>query len=336
MTEAALSLVVFVTKAFVVVISLITVAAAVARLARRQRGDGSAGELEVTRLDRELRALSDSVRDSRLGRKERRERAKKNSKDREAGDGRDVVYVIDFDGDLRATAVDELRAVVSALLGASSSGARVIVRLTSYGGTVTGYGLAAAQLARLRDGGLSMTVCVDEAAASGGYMMAAVADEIVAAPFAAIGSIGVYLPAPNFSRVLEEHGVEFQELTSGKYKRTLSTFGPNTPEGIAKTQEQLDATHALFRAHVARYRPALDIDRVSTGEVWYATDALALGLVDRIGTSDDEILRWSATHAVTHVAYAQRTSGVQSLLSRVSAHLSARTARPIGGPRARI
>jgi serine protease SohB len=166
----------------------------------------------------------------------------------------------------------------------------VVVRLESGGGGVPHYGLAAAQLARLKEKKVTLTVCVDRVAASGGYMMACVADRLVAAPFAVIGSIGVIVGVPNVHRLLKKHDVDFEELTAGEFKRTVSIFGEITEKGRHKLVDQLDETHGLFKDFVKAHRPNLDIDRVATGEYWLARRALELGLVDQLATSDEYLL----------------------------------------------
>ncbi|WP_288999511.1 protease SohB [uncultured Psychrobacter sp.] len=200
------------------------------------------------------------------------------------------VFVLDFDGDIKATAVKHLREEISTLISTANKGDEVVVRLESGGGLVHGYGLAAAQLVRLKDAGLTLTVCVDKVAASGGYMMACVADKVVAAPFAVIGSIGVVSQLPNFHKWLKNHDVDYEMFTAGDYKRTVTVFGENDAEDRAKYQEELEQTHALFKHFVNTYRPALDLEKVSTGEHWYGEDALTLNLVDELQTSDSYIL----------------------------------------------
>ena len=200
------------------------------------------------------------------------------------------VFVLDFDGDIKATAVKHLREEISTLISTANKGDEVIVRLESGGGLVHGYGLAAAQLARLKDAGLKLTVCVDKVAASGGYMMACVADKIIAAPFAIIGSIGVVSQLPNFHKWLKNHDVDYEMFTAGDYKRTVTVFGENDAEDRAKYQEELEQTHELFKHFVNRYRGMLDVDKVATGEHWYGEDALHLNLIDKLQTSDSYIL----------------------------------------------
>ncbi len=216
-------------------------------------------------------------------------KAKRNKKDKNASDSQQV-FVLDFDGDMRASAVQHLREEISTLISTANKGDEVIIRLESPGGVVHGYGLAAAQLVRLKDAGLKLTVCVDKVAASGGYMMAVVADKIIAAPFAIIGSIGVVSQLPNFHKWLKKNDVDYEMFTAGDYKRTVTLFGENDDEDRAKYQEELEQTHELFKHFVNRYRAMLDLDKVATGEHWYGEDAVHLNLVDKLQTSDSYIL----------------------------------------------
>lgn len=209
------------------------------------------------------------------------------------------IYVLDFKGDVQASAVDTIREEITLILATAKAGHdRVVVRLESPGGMVHGYGLAAAQLVRLRDAGFNVTICVDKVAASGGYMMACIANEIITAPFAVVGSIGVVAQVPNFNRLLKQHNVDFELYTAGEYKRTVTMFGENTPEGKAKFEEELQQTHSLFKHFVEKYRPQLDISTVATGEHWYGEDALALNLVDKLQTSDEYLLSLLPKHDV--------------------------------------
>jgi serine protease SohB len=208
-----------------------------------------------------------------------------------SGEGRlPRLFVLDFEGDLRASATETLREEISAVLASAKSDDEVLLRLESPGGMVPGYGLAASQLARLREKGIRLTISVDRVAASGGYLMACVADRIVAAPFAVIGSIGVVGQLPNFNRLLKRHDIDFELHTAGENKRDLTVFGHNTDEGRAKFRESLQEVHDLFKGHIARHRPRVDLDRVATGEHWMGEKALELGLVDDLGTSDDFLL----------------------------------------------
>jgi len=200
------------------------------------------------------------------------------------------VFVLDFDGDVRARRVEQLREEITAIISGAGEQDEVLLRLTSPGGAVSGYGLAASQLARLAQHQISLTVAIDQVAASGGYMMAVVANRIIAAPFAMVGSIGVVATVPNVRRLLLKQGVDVEQLTAGQHKRTLSMLGENTEEGRAVFQADIDDVHAQFKEHVAHYRPKVDIEQVATGGHWTADRAVKLGLVDELLTSDDWLL----------------------------------------------
>lgn len=209
------------------------------------------------------------------------------------------IYVLDFKGDTAASAVESLREEITLILATAKAGRdRVVVRLESPGGMVHGYGLAAAQLVRLRDAGFNLIICVDKVAASGGYMMACIANEIVSAPFAVVGSIGVVAQVPNFNRLLKDKHIDFELYTAGEFKRTVTMFGENTAEGKAKFEEELQQTHELFKHFVEKYRPQLNVEKVATGEHWYGKDALELNLVDKLQTSDEYLLGLLGQHDV--------------------------------------
>lgn len=196
-------------------------------------------------------------------------------------------FVLNFNGDIGATQVNQLRDEISVILSSATPKDEVVVRLESPGGAVSGYGLAASQLQRLRDKNIPLTVCIDKVAASGGYLMACVANQIIAAPFAIIGSIGVVAQLPNFHRFLKKHNIDIELLTAGEYKRTLTMLGENTNKDRKKFQEDLEAIQASFRDHVLTHRTDINIDEVATGEHWLAKDAMQLGLIDKLKTSDD-------------------------------------------------
>ncbi|KAF5296767.1 hypothetical protein FQR65_LT19794 [Abscondita terminalis] len=243
---------------------------------RKRIAQSTASKLELLQLTQQL------VKEARV-------RKKHNQK----------IYVLDFKGDVQASAVENLREEITLILATAKAGRdRVIVRLESPGGMVHGYGLAAAQLVRLRDAGFHLTICVDKVAASGGYMMACIASEIVSAPFAVVGSIGVVAQVPNFNRLLKEHHVDFELYTAGQFKRTVTMFGENTPEGKAKFEEELQQTHQLFKHFVEKYRPQLNVEKVATGEHWYGEDARDLNLVDKLQTSDEYLLSLLPQHDV--------------------------------------
>jgi serine protease SohB len=273
------------------------------------------GRLVVGRLNRVYEAMGDALRRETLPKPVWKRLAKDRKRDQKAlleaaGHAgvppRKRIFVLSFSGDVRASAVESLRQEVTAVLAQSRPGDEVLLRLDSSGGVVHGYGLAASQLDRLKQAGVRLVVAVDKVAASGGYMMAAVADEIVAAPFAIVGSIGVVAAVPNFRRLLAKASIDVEHLTAGEYKRTLSMVGENTDKGREKFREQLEETHGLFKDFLAAHRPTLDMGRVATGEHWYGTQARELGLVDRLATSDDVLLKASAEADLYSVAWQRR------------------------------
>lgn len=200
------------------------------------------------------------------------------------------VFVLDFDGDIRATAVAHLREEISTIIATAKQGDEVVLRLESGGGQVNAYGLASSQLARIKQAGLSLTVCVDKISASGGYMMACVADKIIASDFSVIGSVGVVSQLPNFNKLLKKHDIDYEQFTAGEYKRTVTMFGENDDDDRAKHQADIDRIHELFKTFVKTHRPSLDVGKIATGEIWFGADALALNLIDEIGTSDAYLL----------------------------------------------
>ncbi|MFA6302998.1 MAG: protease SohB [Legionella sp.] len=225
-----------------------------------------------------------------------------------------TLYVIEFDGDMKASQVEQLREEVTAVLSIAEKNDEVLIKLESPGGSVNGYGLAAAQLQRIRDTSIPLTVCIDKVAASGGYLMACVANTIIAAPFAIIGSIGVVAQIPNFHKWLKNNDIDVELLTAGEYKRTLTLFGENTPAGRKKFQEDLEKIHTQFRNYVLTNRSNLDIEKVATGEHWLASDAFALKLVDRLLTSDEYLINKMVTHQAFKLSIKPKMSLINKLL----------------------
>ena len=223
------------------------------------------------------------------------------------------LFVLDFEGDLYARAVGALRNEVTAVLSIARSEDEVLLRLESPGGVVHGYGLAASQLRRLRERNIPLTVAVDKVAASGGYMMACVADKIVSAPFAIIGSVGVVAEVPNIHRLLKKYDIDVDVMTAGEFKRTVTFMGENTEKGKQKFQQELEETHQLFKQFVSENRPQLDIEKVATGEHWFGRQALELNLVDSISTSDDLLLKEVDNKQIIEVKYQEK----QSLIQRI-------------------
>lgn len=270
---------------------------------------GQKGALEVTDLSQSLTEHREALQASLLEgaalkryRKELKQTHKRQAKARAEGT-RPRLFVVDFKGSMDAHEAASLREEVTAILGIAKPEDEVLVRLESGGGVVHGYGLCASQLQRLRERGLRLTVAIDKVAASGGYMMAVVAQKILAAPFAIVGSIGVVAQLPNFHRLLQKHDIDVELHTAGQFKRTLTLFGENNDEGRDKFRAELESIHQQFKQHIARYRPMLDLEKTATGEHWLANEAQGMGLVDELRTSDDYLLEQVEQRQVVAVRY---------------------------------
>ncbi len=328
----------FLLKAATLLIALVVVIRVVVRATARDPSPGE-GTLRVRKLNREYQKLGDRIRSRILSKSERKalikaRKAELKAEDRggdEPGTGdrgddeaakkaakkASRLYVLQFDGDVRASAVESLRQEITAVLAVAEPTDEVLLRLDSGGGLVHSYGLAASQLDRLKQRDIRLTVAVDRIAASGGYMMACVADRILAAPFAVVGSIGVVAMIPNVNRLLKKYDVDVELITAGQFKRTLTVVGENTDEDRAKFTEQIEEAHGLFKDFVARYRPQLDMAQVGTGEHWYATRGAELGLVDDLGTSDDYLVAAAEQRAVYEVRFEPHRSVGNRLASFV-------------------
>jgi serine protease SohB len=294
----------FLLKAITIVAAIVAIMGA-AVVAGREASHHD--DLEIENLNKKYQQLAAALKkavmkkaDWKAESKAEKERDKAEAKSDER---RPRVFVIDFKGDLMASAVPSLREEVSAVLGVATAEDHVIVRLENYGGVVHEHGLAASQLVRIRDKEIPLIISVDKVAASGGYLMACVASRIVAAPFAILGSIGVIAQLPNFNRLMDSHGIDFEQVTAGKYKRSVTIFGKNTDEDRAKLKEELEDVHSLFKGAVRKYRPDLDLDRIATGEHWYGARAIELGLVDEIKTSDELLAEFARDMDIYRVAY---------------------------------
>ncbi len=317
----------FLAKALTLLLAFAALLGAVAAFARKSRVREE-GRLEVRDFNARVEELGDTLDLALASPKARKsiKRALRRSRKQEkpSDDSRRRIFVLDFHGDLRASAVDRLREEITAALLRARSGDEIVVRLESGGGMVHAYGLAASQLDRIAKAGIPLTVCVDKVAASGGYMMACVAGNILAAPFAVLGSIGVMAQIPNVHRLLKRHDIDVELLTAGEYKRTLTVLGENAPAGREKFQRDLDATHELFKDHVAAHRPQLDIKTIATGEVWFGTQALALGLVDKLATSDEYLSAQLATADVYELSYVTDKTLLERLGMTVEMRLAQR------------
>lgn len=309
----------FLAKAVTLVVAIAAVAIILVNVAQRKKQ--ARGELRLTNLSEQYQDVKQEMQvamldphQQKLWHKEEKKKLKLEAKQAKArakrgektSSGKPTLYVLDFKGSMDAHEVSSLREEVTAVLSVVKPKDEVLLRLESPGGVVHGYGLAASQLQRLRDKDVPLTVAVDKVAASGGYMMACVAQRIVAAPFSIIGSIGVVAQIPNFHRLLKRNDIDVELHTAGQYKRTLTLLGENTEQGREKFREDLNETHHLFKQFVSSMRPSLDIEAVATGEHWYGTQAKEKGLVDDVATSDDLLLGMMKDFDAVNVRYLQR------------------------------
>lgn len=321
---------------FVGAILLVIVAAA---QSKRKSGDG---EFEIEHLNEKLSETTKAVKEvifdkhafeQELKAEKKAEKAKKkaaknsankdNTDEDDDGAARKRVFVLDFDGDIRASDVESLRETITAIMTIARPDIdEVVLKLESGGGMVHSYGFAASQLKRITNRNIALTVCVDAVAASGGYMMACTANKILAAPFSIIGSIGVVAQIPNFNKLLKKHDIDYEVLTAGEYKRTMTVFGENTDEGRKKFVEDLEETHVLFKDFIQEQRPELDLSKVANGDVWYGSQALELGLIDGLKTSDEYLIESCDEADVYEVSYELKSSLVDRLGDMVSMSLS--------------
>jgi len=307
MIEFFLNYGLFLAKTATIVIAIIVVISAIANAASRRQSEKK-DTLEIKKLNNKYEDMAMVMNASMLPKnklkklkKEFKEKQKQEKKSPE--ENRKTIFVLNFHGDIRASAVSSLREEITAVLTVAGKGDEVFLKLESSGGVVHGYGLAASELMRIRDRDISLTVSVDKVAASGGYMMACVGHKIVAAPFAIVGSIGVVAQLPNFNKVLKKHDVDFEQFTAGEFKRTVTMFGENTDEAKAKFREEIEDIHLLFKDFIVSHRPEVNIAEVSTGESWPGTRALERNLVDELKTSDDYLLEASEKADIYEVRY---------------------------------
>jgi len=320
----------FLAQAVTLVAAILILVISIVSIGHRQRADQHEGHIEIRDLNEKYRHIGDAIRDivddpdilkleRKADKKDDKAKAKLSRKKLKKGekpkedDRRKRLFVLSFDGDIRASATDNLREEISAVLPQIGAGDEVLVKLESPGGLVHSYGLASSQLQRIKTAGVPLIVAVDKVAASGGYMMACVADRIIAAPFAVLGSIGVLAQLPNFHRLLQKNDIDFELLTAGEYKRTLTMFGENTDKGREKFVEELEETHGLFKSFVSTNRPILDIAKVATGEVWYGQNALQEALIDELQTSDAFIQARLADWDVFEVRFAHKKNWQEKL-----------------------
>lgn len=315
----------FVAQAITLVIAILLTVGGIIALASKQKQ--APGQLEITSLSEQIDELKqhaqhlllskDQLKQKQKEQKKKDKEAKKKSSKQHDGD-KPNLFVVDFKGSMDAHEVDSLREEVTAIICTAEPDDEVLIRLESGGGVVHGYGLAASQLQRIKDKKIKLTASVDKVAASGGYMMACVADQVLSAKFAIIGSIGVIAQLPNFNKLLKKNDIEFEQHTAGDFKRTLTIFGENTDQGREKFKQELEEVHVMFKEFVGSHRADLDIDKVATGEYWYGSKAKELGLVDEIQTSDDFLLDRLESHKIYSVKYSKKKGLAEKLGKAVS------------------
>ena len=304
-----------------VVTIVLAIGVVIALIASQKQKKSSSGHIEVDKINEKIEAMStvlkevickpEQLKQEKKQQKEAKKQAKKNNQGNEISKKR--VYLLNFNGDIKASATSHMREEITAILAVAKEADEIVLKLESAGGMVHSYGLAASQLARITSRNIPLTVCVDKVAASGGYMMACVADKICAAPFAILGSIGVLAQIPNFNRLLKKHDIDFEQLTAGEYKRTLTVFGENTDAGRQKFVDDLEKTHELFKDFVKQHRDVVDIDDVSTGEIWFGTEAKEKMLVDELRTSDDYVAKLAIDSDIYQVKYVQKKTMAEKI-----------------------
>ena len=314
---------IFFAETFIIVLAIIAVLITIATLALKGKHKNTCEiELLHEKYEDQVQALKESFLTSgEIKKEQKRVKKEQKKKDKEGHQDQKTrrIFVIEFlHGDIKASAAENLKEEVTSVLGVATANDEVVVKVESPGGMVHSYGYAAAQLLRIRDANIPLTICVDQVAASGGYLMACVAHKIIAAPFALIGSIGVVAQVPNFNRLLKKYDVDYKEYTAGDYKRTVSLFGEITEKGELKFKEQLELTHQLFKTFVSRFRPKMDLAKVATGEFWYGENAIALGLVDEIKTSDEYLVHLAKDHQVVRISFEHKPSLVEKISESIS------------------
>lgn len=316
----------FLLKAVTLVASILIMVAGATAIASKAK-EKAKDKLNVRSLREKFEDMAEIMSDTILGKKafknfeaQQKEKFKTRKKELNASDTPlKRIFVVNFHGDIQASAVRGLREEVTAILTVANSQDEVLIRIESGGGTPHGYGLAASQLERIKQRGIPLVAAVDKVAASGGYLMASVADRIIAAPFAIIGSVGVIAQLPNFHRLLKKHNIDYEQISAGEYKRTLTVFGENTKKGREKFQEQVEELHEIFKGAITRHRPFVNISEIATGETWLGTRAIELKLVDELMTSDDYLLNANDHADLFEISYTRKKSMGEKLAGNVAA-----------------
>jgi serine protease SohB len=314
----------FLAKTLTIIIGILIILGVGFAMAKRNK-EKQQDTVEVKNLNKHFEEMAFAIKKELMNKNElkkyfkskKSDRKEKQKSDKKKDEKKNNVYVLNFKGDIKASAVNTMREEINAILNVAKENDEVLLKLESSGGTVNGYGLAASQLERIKSRNIPLTVSVDKVAASGGYMMAAVANNLIAAPFSVIGSIGVVAQVPNFHKLLKKNQIDFEMVTAGEYKRTLTMFGENTDKARQKVEEQVEEAHSLFKHFISKNRETLEIDKVATGEYWYGTQAKELGLIDEIKTSDDYLIDKNKDYNLFQITY----KGKKSLTEKISSTL---------------
>jgi protease-4 len=169
--------------------------------------------------------------------------------------------------------------------------AAVLLRIDTPGGTATASELLYHEILKFkRERGIPVHAQLMGTATSGGYYLAMAADRVVAHPTTITGSIGVIFVGVEVSGLMSKLGITDQTVTAGQYKDAGSPLRPRTPAEQAQFQAIIDDLHEVFRERVDQGRPGLDraqVDALSDGRIFSATQARDAGLVDAIGSLDD-------------------------------------------------
>lgn len=337
MTEILLQLALFTAKSFIILLIVVTILAVFFFLLAKSK-QKTTGQLSIKNLNQKFAENNEMIMAETLPKKEFKQYLKdKKAADKKREENADIknIYVLNFDGDIKASAVSALTEEINAILNAAKPKDEVVVRIESGGGVVHGYGLGASQLMRIRSRNIPLTIAIDKVAASGGYMMACTANKILAAPFAIIGSIGVVIQLPNFNKFLKDRDIEYEMHTAGEYKRTITMFGENTDAGREKLQEEINSIHEQFKDLIKQHRPQINLAETATGEYWLAQRALGLQLVDELKTSDEYLMSNSHAANIYEVCFETRkpllqrlTASAQMMFEKLYAS-PAKTATPI-------
>jgi serine protease SohB len=162
----------------------------------------------------------------------------------------------------------------------------IALEINSPGGSPVQSSLIGARIRRLsEEKNIPVIAFVEDVAASGGYWLAAAADEIYADPSSVVGSIGVISASFGAHEFIKEHGVERRVYTAGQSKSMLDPFRPEQPEDVARLKTLLGDIHTNFIDHVKARRAGKlpEGQDLFTGEIWLAKRATELGLIDGIG-----------------------------------------------------